>query len=156
MPKKKEEKKEKKIINQEAKRSLLEHYSNEVCSHIEAAISLFFGLIGNLFLLTVLKSLFAKIVFSFSYFALGILGVYFYIRLFYYRKLLDRILLDEPFKDYYIRLERRVLEESVLIKWARRLSRFERGEYRMIWAWAMLTVAIVVAIFSWAIVVFSL
>ena len=156
MPKKKEEKKEKKIINKEAKKSLLEHYSNEVCSHIEAAISLFFGLIGNLFLLTVLNSLFAKIVFSFSYFVLGILGVYFYIRLFYYRKLLDRILLDEPFKDYYIRLERSVLEESVLIKWARRLSRFETGKYRMIWAWAMLTVAIVVAIFSWAIVVFSL
>ncbi len=149
-----EKKEEKKII--EAKKSLLEHYSNEVCSHIEAAISLFFGLIGNLFLLTVLNSLFAKIVFSFTYFVLGILGVYFYIRLFYYRKLLEGILLDEPFKDYHIRLERRVLDESIPIKWARRLSRLKGGEYRMVWAWAMLIVASVAAIFSWIIVVFSL
>jgi len=143
-------------LDKEARKSLLEHYSNEVCSHIEAAISLFFGLIGNLILLTVVNTFAAQIVFSITYFVLGGLAVYFYIRLFYYRKLLDGILLDDPFKDYHIGFERRVFKKSRLIKWTWRISRHEKGEYRMSWAWFMLSLAIIVAILSWIIIVFSL
>lgn len=143
-------------LNKEVKKSLLEHYSNETCSHIEAAISLFFGLIGNLILLAVVTSFAAQVVFSIMYFALGGLAVYFYIRLFYYRKLLEGILLDDPFKDYHIRLERRVFKKSKLIKWTWQISRRGKGDYRMSWAWFMLTLAIAVAILSWIIVVLSI
>ena len=138
------------------KNSLLEHYSNEICSHIEASISLFFGLIGTLIIMQIINTLWARIVFSIMYFVLGLLGVYFYVRLFYYRKLLEGILLDEPYKDYHIEFQDRAFKKSKIIKWTQRISRRESGEYNLWWAWVMLTLAVVVAIASWIIVVFSL
>lgn len=138
--------------------SLLEHYSNEVCSHVEAAISLFFGLIGTLIIMTIVNTLAARVIFSITYFFLGLLGVYFYVRLFYYRKLLEGILLEEPYKDYHIRLQNRVFKKSkfIAIKWTQRISRHEDGEYRLTWAWSMLILAIVTALSAWIIVFFSL
>jgi len=153
---KKEETKEKKTIDADAAKSLLEHYSNEICSHIEAAVSLFFGLIGNLILITITETILARIVFSISYFLLGLLGVYFYVRLFYYRKLLEGILLEKPFKDFHVKLESLVFEKHTLIRWTNKFSRLETGRYRMRWAWLMLMFAGSVAISSWIIVVFSL
>ena len=138
------------------KESLLEHYSNETCSHIEASISLFFGLIGALILMTVVNTVLARVVFTAMYFLLGLLGLYFYVRLFYYRKLLEGIILDEPFRDYHIRFQGRVFKESQLIRLTHRISRTEKGNYRMNWAWIMLALAVVVAILSWIIVFFSL
>jgi hypothetical protein len=126
------------------KESLLEHYSNEVCSHVEAAISLFFGLIGTLIIMTVVNTFAARIVFSVMYFVLGGLGIYFYVRLFYYRKLLEGILLDEPYKDYHIKLQDRAFKESgfgFAIKLTQKISRDCKREYRMIWAWTMLLLA---------------
>lgn len=143
-------------LNKETKKSLLEHYSNEICSHIEAAISLFFGLIGTLILITVVNTIAARVIFSIAYFVLGGLGVYFYVRLFYYRKMLEGILLDEPYKDFHIKLQKRVFKKSKLIKLTQGFSRREKGEYRLNWAWFMLTVAIVIAFLSWIIVFFSL
>jgi len=154
--KKKEENKEEKIIDTEARRSLLGHYSNEICSHIEAAVSLFFGLIGNLILITITETILARIVFSISYFLLGLLGVYFYVRLFYYRKLLEGILLEEPFKDFHVKLESLIFEKHKLMRWTQQFSRLKTGKYRMHWAWLMLVLAGSVAISSWIIVVFSL
>jgi len=139
-----------------SKENLLEHYSNETCSHIEAAISLFFGLIGTLIIMEIINTLAARIAFSIMYFALGGLGVYFYVRIFYYRKLLEGILLDEPYKDYHIRLQDRVFKKSKFIEWTQRISRRGSREYNLEWAWSMLALAIVVAILSWIIVVFSL
>ena len=156
MSKKKEEKKEKKIINKEPRKSLLEHYSNEICSHIEAAISLFFGLIGTLILMTIVETNLARNTFSIMYFALGGLGVYFYVRLFYYRKMLEGILFDEPYKDLHIKLEDTVFNESEFIKRTQWFSRYKTGRYRLTWAWVMLALAIVVAISCWIIVYFSL
>lgn len=138
------------------KKSLLEHYSNEVCSHVEPAISLFFGLIGTLIIMTVINTDAARVIFSVMYFILGGLGLYFYVRLFYYRKLLEGLLLEEPYKDCHTRLQNRVFDESRLIRWTRRISRSENGEYCLNWAWFMLALAMVVAILSWIIVVFSL
>ena len=139
-----------------AKNGLLEHYSNEICSHIEAAISLFFGLIGTLIIMEIINTFFARLVFSLMYFVLGGLGVYFYVRLFYYRTLLEGILLDEPYKDYYIKLQDRAFKKSKIIRWTQRISRRESGEYQLWWAWVMLAMAMAVAIASWIIVVFSL
>ncbi|MDH5788059.1 MAG: hypothetical protein OEZ40_07205 [Candidatus Bathyarchaeota archaeon] len=136
--------------------SLLEHYSNETCSHIEAAISLFFGLIGTLILMTVVNTVAARVVFSIMYFVLGGLGVYFYVRLFYYRTLLEGILLDEPYKDYHIKLQDRAFKRAKVIKWTQQISRRGHGEYQLWWAWVMLAVAVVVAFASWIIVAFSL
>jgi len=138
------------------KESLLEHYSNETCSHVEAAISLFFGLIGTLILMTVVDTFAARVVFSTMYFALGLLGVYFYARLFYYRTLLDEILLDKPYKDYHTKLQERAFKRNIIIRWTQQISRRENGEYNLRWAWIMLSAAVVVAIASWVIVAFSL
>jgi len=140
----------------EVKETLLEHYSNEVCSHVEAAISLFFGLIGTLIIMTIINTFFARIVFSLMYFLLGFLGTYFYLRLFYYRKLLEGILVEEPYKEYHAMLEERTFKNSRLIKFTQRISRHKNGEYRLEWAWIMFALAIVVAFSSWMIVVFSL
>ena len=139
-----------------AENSLLEHYSNEICSHIEAAISLFFGLIGTLIIMEIIKTLVARIVFSTMYFVLGGLGVYFYVRLFYYRILLEGILLDEPYKDYHVKLRSRAFKRSRIIKLAQQISRRQSGEYQLWWAWSMLVLAMAVAIAAWIIVVFSL
>jgi len=139
-----------------ANENLLGHYSNETCSHIEAAISLFFGLIGTLIIMEIINTLAARIAFSIMYFALGGLGVYFYVRIFYYRKLLEGILLDEPYKDHHIRLQDRVFKKSKFIEWTQQISRHGSGEYNLKWAWSMLALATVVAILSWIIVVFSL
>lgn len=138
------------------KGSLLQHYSNETCSHIEAAVSLFFGLIGTLILMTVVNTVAARTVFSILYFLLGALGLYFYLRLFYYRKLLEEILLDEPFKDQHTRFQEHVFKESKLIRLTQRISRSKKGKYHMNWAWFMLALAVVVVILSWMIVFFSL
>lgn len=135
---------------------LLQHYSNEVCSHIEAAISLFFGLIGTLVILTLVETLAARTVFSLLYFVLGFLGTYFYIRLFYYRILLEGVLLTTPFRDCHSILEKRVFAASKLIGLTQSISRHEDGEYRLSWAWFMLAIAIMAAILSWVVVVFSL
>lgn len=140
----------------EAKKNLLEHYSNEVCSHVEAAISLFFGLIGTLIIMEVVNTVAARIVFSVTYFFLGLLGVYFYVRLFYYRKLLEGILLDKPYKDYHNELQDRVFRKSRIITVTHRLSRDPKREYRLTWAWFMLILAIVTALLAWIIVFFSL
>lgn len=137
------------------KESLLEHYSNETCTHVESAISLFFGLIGTLILMTVVDTFFARAVFTVTYFLLGFLGLYFYVRLFYYRKLLEEILLDEPFREWHIRFQSRIFEESKLIRLTQWLSRAEKG-YRLNWAWIMLALAVAFAILSWIIVFFSL
>ena len=137
------------------KESLLEYYSNATYSHIEAAISLFFGLIGTLILMTVVNTVAARVIFSIMYFVLGGLGVYFYVRLFYYRKLLEGILLDEPYKGYHIKLQGRIFKESRPIRWSHRISRGEKGKYRLNWAWFMLALAVGVAILSWIIVLFS-
>jgi len=155
MSKKKEVKKEEETIDTEARKSLLEHYSNEICSHIEASISLFFGLIGTLILMTIVETNVARNMFSFMYFALGGLGVYFYVRLFYYRKMLEEILFDEPYKNLQSELENRVFEKSGFIKLTQSISRQEEGKYRLIWAWSMLALAISVAILSWIILYFS-
>lgn len=138
------------------KNSLLEHYSNEVCSHVEAAISLFFGLIGTLVIMTVVKTVAARIIFSIMYFFLGLLGGYFYVRLFYYRKLLEGVLLDEPYKDYHIELQDRIFRESRFIALTHWISRDYKREYRLRWAWIMLIVAMVTALSAWIIVFFSL
>jgi len=138
------------------KESLLEHYSNETCSHVEAAISLFFGLIGTLILMTIVNTVAARVVFSIMYFVLGLLGVYFYARLFYYRTLLDEILLDKPYKDYHRELQDRALRRSIIIRLTQQISRHGNGEYNLRWAWAMLSAAVVVAIASWVIVILSL
>ena len=135
------------------KESLLAHYSNEVCSHVEGVIALFFSLIGTLFVMTRIESFFGQIVFSVMYFALGLLSVYFYVRLFYYRKLLEGILLEEPYKESHIRLEEGVFKQSKLIEWINARSRSENGEYDLNWAWFMLAVAIAVAILSWKMVI---
>lgn len=156
MSRKKEEEKEEKTIDTEATKGLLEHYSNEICSHVEAAVSLFFGLIGNLILITITKTVFARIIFSISYFLLGLLGVYFYFRLFYYRKLLEGILLEKPFKDFHVKLESLVFEKHKLIRWTNKFSRLKTGKYRMGWAWLMLGLAGSVAILSWIVVILSL
>jgi hypothetical protein len=138
------------------KEGLLEHYSNETCSHVEAAISLFFGLIGTLILMTIVNTVAARVVFSIMYFVLGLLGVYFYARLFYYRTLLDEILLDKPYKDYHTELQDRAFKRSIIIRLTQQISRRGNGEYNLYWAWAMLSAAVVVAIASWVIVVLSL
>jgi len=139
------------------KESLLAHYSNEVCSHVEAAIALFFGLIGTLFIMTRVDTLATRTVFSIMYFLLGGLGIYFYLRLFYYRKMLEQILLDEPYKDYHIRLQGRVFKRSgFIIKLTQWISRDDKSAYRMIWVWIMLVLAGVTAISAWIIVVRSL
>lgn len=135
------------------KESLLAHYSNEVCSHVEGVIALFFSLIGTLLVKTRIESFFGQIVFSVMYFALGLLSVYFYVRLFYYRKLLEGILLEEPYKESHIRLEEGVFKQSKLIEWINARSRSESGEYNLNWAWFMLAVAIAVAILSWMMVI---
>jgi len=116
------------------KESLLEHYSNETCSHVEAAISLFFGLIGTLILMTVVNTVAARVVFSIMYFVLGLLGVYFYARLFYYRTLLDEILLDKPYKDYQTELQDRAFKRSTIIRLTQQISRRGNGEYNLFWA----------------------
>jgi len=136
------------------KESLLEHYSNETCSHIESAIALFFGLIGTLILMTVVNTVLARAVFTLTYFLLGLLGLYFYVRLFYYRKMLEEILFDEPFREWHIRFQGRIFKESKLIRLTQWISRTEKG-YRLNWAWIMLALAVVVAILSWIIVFFS-
>lgn len=138
------------------KESLLAHYSNEVCSHVEGVIALFFSLVGTLFVMTRIKTLLGQTVFSVMYFALGFLSVYFYVRLFYYRKLLEGILLEEPYKESHIRLEEGVFKRSKLIEWVNARSRDENGKYNLNWAWSMLAVAIAVAILSWVIVISSL
>lgn len=138
------------------KESLLEHYSNEVCSHVEAAISLFFGLIGTLIIMTVINTMAARVIFSVMYFVLGGLGLYFYIRLFYYRKLLEGLLLEKPYKDHQIRLQKHIFKKSKFIKWAQGISRHENGEYRLNWAWGMLALSSTVALLAWIIVFFSL
>jgi len=136
--------------------SLLAHYSNEVCSHVEGVIALFFSLIGTLIIMTEIKSVLARTVFSVAYFALGLLAVYFYVRLFYYRKLLEGVLLKQPHRKAHFELEKRVFRKSKLIEWFNARSRSKGGEYRLGWAWFMLVVAIVVATSSWMIVFFSL
>jgi len=138
------------------KEGLLEHYSNEVCSHVEAVISLFFGLIGTLIIIEVVNTFAAQMVFSLAYFVLGGLGVYFYVRLFYYRKMLEGILLENPYKDYHIRLQNRVFKKSKTIAITQRISRDVKSTYRLKWAWFMLGLAIIIAISAWIIVVFSL
>jgi len=144
------------VENKAEKISLFGHYSNEICSHVEAIVSLFFGAIGNLIIMQIVNTFAARIVFSVTYFFLGFLGVYFYARLFYYRILLEGILLEEPYKNYHIRLQSRVFKKSKIISYTQMLSRTPRSEYRLTWAWIMLSIAIVAAISSWAIVFFSL
>lgn len=108
--------------------SLLAHYSNEICSHVEASIALFFGLIGALIIMEVINTFAARIVFSIVYFALGLLGMYFFVRLFYYRKLLDEILLSEPYKDYHLKLQDHVFVKSKLIELTQQISRNKKPD----------------------------
>lgn len=138
------------------KEALLQHYSNEVCSHVEAVISLFFGLVGTLIVMEVVNTVAAQAVFSIGYFALGGLGIYFYTRLFYYRKLLEGILLEDPYKDYHIKLQNHVVGRSRLIRLTLRLSRDAESAYRLNWAWLMLGLAVIIAFSAWATVFFSL
>lgn len=143
----------------ETKEGLLAHYSNEVCSHVEASIALFFGLIGTLIIMTVVKTLAALIVFSMVYFLLGWLGIYFYVRLFYYRKMLEQVLLDDPYKNYHIKFQDRVFREpglGLVTKLTQKISRNSKSEYRRIWVWIMLLLASVTAFVAWVIVCFSL
>lgn len=135
--------------------SLLAHYSNEVCSHVEGVIALFFSLVGTLFIMTLIQSFLGRIVFSVMYFVLGFLAVYFYVRLFYYRKMLERILLKPPYRESHLEFENHVFKESKLIEWVHARSRRERG-YNLEWAWLMLVVAVIVALLSWIIVFFCL
>jgi len=140
----------------EAKKNLLQHYSNEVCMHVEAAISLFFGLIGTLIIMEIVNTVAARIGFSVMYFFLGLLGLYFYVRLFYYRKMLDGILLSEPYRDYHVELQDRAFRKSRVITLTHLLSRDIKREYKLKWAWIMLIPAIITALFGWIIVFFSL
>lgn len=134
--------------------SLLAHYSNEVCSHVEASIGLFFGLIGTLVIMEIVNVPVAYVIFSIVYFFLGGLGVYFYVRLFYYRKLLEEILLKEPYRDNHLKFQRRVFLQSKLIKATQSISITGKSEYRLRWAWLMLVLAVISAILSWLVVVF--
>lgn len=136
--------------------SLLAHYSNEVCTHVEASIALFFGLIGTLIIMEVVNTLAARIVFSIVYFALGVLGTYFFVRLFYYRKLLEEILSSKPYRDNHLSFQNHVFKKSKFIELTQRISRNKRSEYNLNWAWSMLTLAIIAGTLSWVIVVFSL
>jgi hypothetical protein len=95
---------------------LLAHYSDETCSHIEASVSIFFGLIGLLIILDFTHSAAARIVLSVMYFALGALGAYYFVRLFYYRRLLEHALSCEPYLSHHIQLQERVFRESRLIR----------------------------------------
>ena len=135
---------------------ILQHYSAEVCSYIEASVSLFFGLVGTLIVLAEVETLLAKVIFSFVYFALGALGIYFYARLFYYRKLLEEVLLEEPYKNFHTKYEKRAFTNSRIIRLTQRISRHENGKYRLKWAWFMLAFSVLVAILSWAVIYFSL
>ena len=134
---------------------LLSHYSNEVCSHVEASIGLFFGIVGTLFILDRVENFYALIVFSVLYLLIGALGTYFFIRLFYYRKLLEEILLSKPYKEKHRNLKKQVLKHSRLIKLTDLISRTREGEYRLTWAWTMLALAGIAATLSWIVVVLT-
>lgn len=142
--------------NEMSNGDLLGHYSSEVCSHLEGVIALFFSLLGILIMMTTTESFLGKALFSAVYFTLGFLALYFYVRLFYYRKMLEEIILEKPYRKSHLKLEKRVLGQSRLIKWMHSLSRSKKGEYNLRWAWLMLTVTVLVATLCWTTVFFSL
>lgn len=136
--------------------NLLAHYSNEVCSHVEASIALFFGLIGTLIVIEIINTLAARIIFSLVYFVLGGLGMYFFVRLFYYRKMLEEILFSKQYRVTHVKFQSRVLPKSKLINATQWISRYKKGGYRLQWAWVMLILAGLIAILAWLIIVLRL
>lgn len=140
----------------EAISTLLEYYESEVTIHEECIIAMFFGLIGSLVIMTILDTFLSKLIFSFIYFSLGGLAIYYYIVLFYFGKMRDETLRHATLKPHYIEIHRRILKKSRIFRIITRFFIEKEVEYRLTWGWVIGAFASVLGLLAWAIVFFSM
>lgn len=135
---------------------LMEIYSHQITAHVGPVVSVFFGLLGILIVLSQVNSTLAKAFLSLGYFTLGIVGVYFYGRLMYFGKLAENAAGYLGLANSHQTIKNNVLKKSKLLTLVAGLSESEVEGYNLNWAWIMLAIATVVAFTFWYVIFFDL
>ena len=135
---------------------LLRYYSTQVSAHVGPVVSMFFGVVGLLIIISGSNTFASRVFFSLIYFSLCALGAYFYGRLMYFGKMVDEVLQRPEWRSCHEQIREKVMGESTMLKIVAKVSEKRLIGYRLTWAWIMLGCAWLAAFLSWAVVFFQL